>query len=138
MIELIYLFFAAFFAATILPAGSEIILTSLNIQNNHNQYLLILIATMGNVLGSIVNWFMGYYFIKFKHRKWFPIKEYNINKYSRYYHKWGISSLLFAWLPIIGDPLTIIAGIFKTNFYLFLILVTIGKMTRYAFLIFIT
>jgi membrane protein YqaA with SNARE-associated domain len=138
MIELIALFLSAFLAATILPASSEIILTSLNIQNNHNQYLLVAIATIGNVLGSVVNWFMGYYFIKLKNRKWFPIKKNKIYKYSIYYHKWGTSSLLFAWLPIIGDPLTIIAGIFKTNFYLFLILVTIGKMGRYLFLISIT
>jgi len=137
-LDLIFLFLSSFLAATIFPAQSELVLASLNIADNHDKFLLVAIATTGNVLGALVNWFIGYYLIKFKNKKWFPIQKRKIDKYSRFYQKWGVWSLLLAWMPIIGDPLTIIAGIFKTNIWLFLILVTIGKLSRYLFVIFIT
>jgi len=136
--DLIFLFFSSFLAATIFPAGSELVLASLNIIGNNSKFLLLSVATIGNVLGALVNWFIGYYLIKFKDKKWFPLKIQQLKKYSNIYQKWGIWSLLFAWMPIIGDPLTVIAGIFRTNIWLFLILVTIGKMSRYLFIIFIT
>jgi membrane protein YqaA with SNARE-associated domain len=135
MIDLTTLFISSFLAATIFPAGSEIILVALNISGNHDKLLLLAIATTGNVLGALVNWFIGYYLIKFKDRKWFPLKKKQLKKYSDIYQKWGVWSLLLAWLPFIGDPLTVIAGIFKTNIWLFLLLVTIGKFTRYLFII---
>lgn len=137
-LDLIFLFLSSFLAATIFPAQSELVLASLNIADNHDKFLLVAIATTGNVLGALVNWFIGYYLIKFKNKKWFPIQKRKIDKYSRFYRKWGILSLLLAWMPIIGDPLTVIAGIFKTNIWLFLTLVTIGKLSRYLLIIFIT
>lgn len=137
-LDLIFLFLSSFLAATIFPAQSELVLASLNITNNYDKFLLVAIATTGNVLGALVNWFIGYYLIKFKNKKWFPIQKRKIDKYSRSYRKWGILSLLLAWMPIIGDPLTVIAGIFKTNIWLFLILVTIGKLSRYLLIIFVT
>jgi len=136
-LDLIFLFLSSFLAATIFPAQSELVLASLNIADNHDKFLLVAIATTGNVLGALVNWFIGYYLIKFKNKKWFPIQKRKIDKYSRFYRKWGILSLLLAWMPIIGDPLTVIAGIFKTNIWLFLTLVTIGKLSRYLLIIFI-
>lgn len=135
--DLTLLFASSFLAATIFPAQSEILLATLDIAGNHNPLLLLVIATIGNVLGALINWFIGYYFIKFKDKKWFPIKEGKIKKYSNLYQKYGVWSLLFAWIPIIGDPLTVIAGIFKTNIWLFLLLVTIGKAARYSFIILI-
>ena len=137
-LDLIFLFLSSFLAATIFPAQSELVLASLNIADNHDKFLLVVIATTGNVLGALVNWFIGYYLIKFKNKKWFPIQKRKIDKYSRFYQKWGVWSLLLAWMPIIGDPLTIIAGIFKTNIWLFLTLVTIGKLSRYLLIIFVT
>jgi len=135
MTDLIFLFASSFIAATIFPAGSEIVLATLNIAGDHDKLLLLTIATAGNVLGALVNWFIGYYLIKFKDKKWFPLKKKQLTKYSNIYQKWGIWSLLFAWMPIIGDPLTVIAGIFRTNIWLFLLLVTIGKASRYLFII---
>ena len=134
-LDLIFLFLSSFLAATIFPAQSELVLASLNIADNHDKFLLVTIATIGNVLGALVNWFIGYYLIKFKDRKWFPLKKKQLKKYSNIYQKWGIWSLLFAWMPIVGDPLTVIAGIFRTNIWLFLLLVTIGKASRYLFII---
>ena len=133
--DLIFLFFSSFLAATIFPAGSELVLASLNIIGNNSKFLLLSVATIGNVLGALVNWFIGYYLIKFKDRKWFPLKKKQLKKYSNIYQEWGIWSLLFAWMPIIGDPLTVIVGIFRTNIWLFLLLVTIGKAGRYLFII---
>ena len=138
ILDLVILFISSLVAATIFPAQSELVLASLHIANNHNTLLLVTIATIGNVLGAVVNWYIGYYFLKFQNKKWFPVKNKQIDKYSPYYQKWGIWSLLLAWMPIIGDPLTVIAGVFKTNIWLFLILVTIGKLSRYLFIIFVT
>ncbi len=135
MTDLTILFASSFLAATIFPAGSEVVLATLNIAGNHDKFLLLVIATIGNVLGALVNWFIGFYLIKFKDRKWFPLKKKQLKKYSNIYQKWGIWSLLFAWMPIVGDPLTVIAGIFRTNIWLFLLLVTIGKASRYLFII---
>jgi membrane protein YqaA with SNARE-associated domain len=135
MTDLTILFASSFIAATIFPAGSEVVLATLNIAGDHDKFLLLVVATIGNVLGALVNWFIGYYLVKFKDRKWFPLKKKQLKKYSNIYQKWGIWSLLFAWMPIIGDPLTVIAGIFRTNIWLFLLLVTIGKAGRYLFII---
>lgn len=135
MTDLILLFASSFIAATIFPAGSEVVLATLNITGDHDKFLLLTIATAGNVLGALVNWFIGYYLIKFKDKKWFPLKKKQLKKYSGIYQKWGVWSLLLAWLPFIGDPLTVMAGIFKTNIWMFLLLVTIGKASRYLFII---
>ena len=133
--ELLFLFTSSFLAATIIPAQSEMVLAGLFIAGNISISLLLLIATVGNVLGSVVNYLLGFYLIKFKGRKWFPVNNKQIDKYSDLYQKWGIWSLLLAWVPIIGDPLTVVAGIFRTNIWLFLLLVTIGKFTRYLALV---
>ena len=101
--------------------------------NDHNSFVLIGIASLGNILGSIFNWLLGFYLFKFIDKKWFPFKENQINAASRRFRKLGVYSLMFAWVPIIGDPLTFIAGILKVNFLLFLVLVTIGKISRYFF-----
>lgn len=132
MLDLIILFICSLLAATIFPAQSEIILASLYLTNLHNSYILLSVATAGNVLGSIINWYLGYYLIKFKEKKWFPIKgEKKLNKYTKIYKKCGIVTLLFAWLPIVGDIFTLIAGVLRVNIWIFIFLVTIGKALRY-------
>ena len=132
---LIFLFFSAFFAATIFPAQSELVLSIVSASNKYNNYLLVTVASFGNILGSLVNWLLGYYIVFYKDKKWFPVSTHKINKYSAIYQKWGIWTLLLAWLPIVGDPLTLVAGALRTNLIIFLILVTIGKIARYIFII---
>lgn len=131
MFELLILFSSSLLAATVFPAQSELVFTSLIIANHHPWYLLLFIATLGNVLGSLVNWFLGYYFMKFQDRKWFPVKEHKIDKYLEMYQKRGAWLLLFAWVPIIGDPITVVAGMSRVNIWLFLLLVSVGKLGRY-------
>lgn len=135
--DLILLFTSSLLAATIFPAQSEIVLTSIYLSDKHNSMILLAVATFGNVLGSCINWVLGRYMMHFKDRKWFPIKGKTIDKATNFFQKYGMWTLLFAWLPIIGDPITLIAGIFRTNILLFIILVTIGKTARYAALLYI-
>jgi len=127
---LIGLGFAAFLAAIILPISSEIVLSTLLLMGE-NKWLLIFVATIGNVLGSIVNYILGRWSARFVLHRCFHISELQTEKAGYYFNRYGKWSLLFSWLPIIGDPLTLIAGMLKVNFYLFLLLVTIGKFTRY-------
>mgnify|MGYP006079191533 FL=1 len=133
MTSYLSLLLISFLAATILPVSSELALATLINTNDHNSFVLIGIASLGNILGSIFNWLLGFYLFKFIDKKWFPFKENQINAASRRFRKLGVYSLMFAWVPIIGDPLTFIAGILKVNFLLFLVLVTIGKISRYFF-----
>lgn len=129
--ELISLFIISFLAATILPAQSELAIAGLKIAGKSSVYHLVIVATLGNVLGALVNWVLGRYLIHFKDRKWFPVKEKMIEKATRFYQKWGVWTLLLAWMPFIGDPLTLVAGILRANIWLFLLLVAIGKAARY-------
>ena len=133
MIAYISLFLISFLAATIFPASSELTLIGLLHANTYNYYLLLGSASLGNILGSVFNWLLGFYLFKYINKKWFPFKVNQINAASKRFRKLGVYSLLFAWIPIIGDPLTFIAGILKVNFLLFIVLVTIGKISRYFF-----
>lgn len=124
------LFGAAFLAATILPFYSEIFLYAL-IQKGEPSWLLVIVATLGNTLGSVVNWYLGKYLLHFKHRRWFYFKDRQIEKMQYWFQRYGQWSLLFAWLPVGGDALTLIAGIMKVRMVNFLILVGVGKSLRY-------
>lgn len=126
------LFLAAFLAATLLPAQSELLLAGLYAAGGHSPGALLAAASAGNVLGSAVNWVMGRYLVHFQHRRWFPLKPESLDKATRWCRRWGAWSLLLAWVPVIGDPLTFAAGVLRVNFWLFLILVTIGKVGRYV------
>ena len=102
-----------------------------------DKYLLLAIASFGNIFGSSINWYLGTKILIFKDKKWFPVSEKQITRSEIYFKKYGIWSLLLAWVPIIGDPLTVIAGILRVKFLTFLILVCVSKVSRYIFLIFI-
>lgn len=128
------LFISAFGAATLLPLQSEAVLLGLLAQSNSSAVLLIVVASFGNVLGSCVNWYLGLYLERYKTRKWFPVSHEKIQKAQQHYQRYGYWSLLLSWVPIIGDPITLIAGVLKENFWRFLLLVTIAKTTRYLFL----
>jgi membrane protein YqaA with SNARE-associated domain len=91
----------------------------------------VLVATMGNTLGSAANWLLGRYLVHFKDRRWFPVKPVLIDRATGWYQRWGLWSLLLAWAPFSGDPLTLVAGILRVNLWLFLALVGVGKLARY-------
>jgi len=125
------LFIISFLAATILPFSSELTLVGLIASSNYDNLLLLIVASFGNVLGSIVNWALGFYSRNLTTKKWFPFKETQIEKSSIWFRKFGKWSLLFAWVPIVGDPLTLVAGMLRVKFIDFIILVAIGKVSRY-------
>jgi len=125
------LFVISFLAATILPFSSELTLTGLMATSNYDNSLLLIVASLGNVLGSVINWILGFYSRNLSTKKWFPFKDEQIEKSSKWFKRFGKWSLLFAWVPIVGDPLTLAAGLLKIKFIEFLILVTIGKVSRY-------
>jgi membrane protein YqaA with SNARE-associated domain len=128
------LFIVSFLAATILPFSSEAILATYLLSETYNKFFLIFIASFGNILGSIFNWFLGIYFLKFQNKKWFPFTNTQIDRSSRWFKKYGKWSLLFAWVPIIGDPITFVAGTMRIKFLIFLLLVSFGKIMRYFFI----
>jgi membrane protein YqaA with SNARE-associated domain len=97
--------------------------------------VLLAVATAGNVLGAVVNWGLGRFFVHFRDRRWFPVKPATYARVERWYERYGVWSLLFAWLPIVGDPLTVVAGALRANLALFVVLVTVGKLGRYAVLV---
>ena len=132
------LFLSSFFAATLLPAQSEAVLAFQLTSNKNNLIYLIFVATLGNVMGSLVNWYLGKFCLKYKEKKWFPIKVNQLEKGQKYYREYGRFSLLFCWLPVIGDPITLVAGVLKEPLWSFLILVTIAKGLRYIFVVVIT
>jgi membrane protein YqaA with SNARE-associated domain len=133
VLEVIYLslFTISFLAATILPFSSELTLAGLITTSNYDNLLLLIVASFGNTLGSVVNWALGFYSRNLTTKKWFPFKDKQIEKSSQWFSKFGKWSLLFAWVPIIGDPLTLVAGLLRVRFLDFIILVMIGKISRY-------
>ena len=131
------LFFICFLAATILPFSSELTLAGLIATSSYDNSLLLIVASLGNVLGSAVNWILGFYSRNLSKKKWFPFKDEQIEKSSKWFNKFGRWSLLFVWVPIIGDPLTLAAGLLRVKFIEFLILVTIGKVSRYLIIFYL-
>ena len=131
------LFAISFLAATILPFSSELTLAGLIATSDYDNLLLLIVASFGNVLGSVVNWALGSYSRNLTTKKWFPFKETQIERSSKWFRKFGKWSLLFAWVPVLGDPLTLVAGIVRVKFIDFIILVAIGKVSRYIFVFYL-
>ncbi|CAO3405110.1 probable membrane protein YPO3302 [Azospirillum palustre] len=129
------LFLVALVAATIFPAQSELLLAGLHASGNYHDGLLILVATVGNVAGSTINWALGRYLMHIQDRRWFPVSRPLVERATGWYQRFGVWSLLLAWVPVIGDPLTLVAGILRVDLRLFLLLVTVGKLGRYVVLI---
>ncbi|MCF2910902.1 DedA family protein [Pseudoalteromonas sp. DL2-H2.2] len=129
------LFFSALLSATLLPASSELLLSGLVVKQQGALLMLWLSATAGNVLGSVINYYLGTMVSRVENKRWFPVSRPAMDKAQRQFQKYGVYSLLFAWLPVVGDPLTLVAGVFRTRFSLFLLLVTVGKGLRYAVVI---
>ena len=125
------LFVISFLAATILPFSSELTFAGLIATSNYDNLLLLVVASLGNVLGSVVNWALGFYSRNLTTKNWFPFKDKQIENSSKWFSKFGKWSLLFAWVPIIGDPLTLVSGLLRVRFLDFIILVAIGKVSRY-------
>lgn len=125
------LFLSSFLAATLLPAQSELALAGLLSHDVAAPALLVGVATLGNTLGSLVNWLLGRWAHRLGERRWFPVKGDALRKAESWYHRYGRWSLLLSWAPIIGDPLTLAAGLLREPLLPFLLLVGLAKLGRY-------
>ncbi|MGV1917169.1 YqaA family protein [Rhizobium sp. 22-785-1] len=128
------LFASAFLAATLVPAQSESVLVYLTMTGQYSPVLLVTVASLGNILGSVVNWYLGRGVMLYRHRRWFPVSSQNLDKAQNWYARYGRWSLLASWLPIIGDPLTVVAGVMREPFASFIAIVTLAKFGRYLVL----
>ncbi|QSR35924.1 hypothetical protein CFI10_13115 [Marinobacterium iners] len=127
------LFLSALISSTLLPGGSEALLAWLVASGEHPLWLLLLMATVGNVLGSLITWGMGYWVA---HR--FPLRALDKPEHQRARHwieRYGALVLLLAWLPVVGDPLCFVAGWLRVNLFASLVAITLGKLLRYAVII---
>ncbi len=134
---LVALAVSAFTSATLLPGTSEAMLVALRAADAAPAWMLLAVASAANVAGSCVNWAMGRFLAHYRDRRWFPVSATRMDHAAVWYSRWGWPSLLLSWVPIVGDPLTVVAGLLRTPFPLFLIVVAIAKTARYAALIWV-
>ena len=128
------LFGAAFMAATLLPAQSELVLAAMIATGRQDVAILLIVATAGNVLGSTVNWAVGRFLASKRDARWFPVPARALARAEQWYSRWGLWTLLLAWLPVVGDPLTLAAGLLRAPIAAFIAIVTIAKAARYVFI----
>ena len=128
------LFLSALMAASFLPMQSEAVLIGLLVARQEPVASLLVIATLGNVLGAVVNWVLGRALRRFEGRAWFPASQEQMQRAQRWYLRYGRWCLLGSWLPIVGDPITVVAGALRESFWPFVALVTLAKGGRYIVL----
>ena len=125
------LFLVAFMVATVIPFGSEAYFITLLSIGEYNNLFLLIVASVGNILGSLFNWVCGFYVNYFIKKSWFPINNKIIKRGNKLFTKYGKWSLLFSWVPFVGDPITFAAGTLRYPLIPFIIFVSIGKFARY-------
>jgi len=118
--------------------GSEPVFIGMLLGGVGTPWLLVAVASLGNVLGAVLNWWLGRELGRFSGRRWFPVSAAALEKAQGWYHRWGRWTLLLSWMPIIGDPLTVVAGVMRENIWVFLALVGLSKTCRFAVLAYIT
>ncbi|MBX9740176.1 MAG: DedA family protein [Beijerinckiaceae bacterium] len=128
------LFASAFLAASLFPAQSEVVLGGLILAKMQPAWLLIAVASLGNILGSVLNWLLGRGIERYRDKQWFPVSEASLSRAQQFYGRWGRWSLLLSWMPVVGDPLTLVAGVMREPLPSFLVLVAAAKIGRYIVL----
>ena len=128
------LFASAFLAASLLPAQSEVVLGGLILAKMQPAWQLIAVASLGNILGSVLNWLLGRGIERYRDKQWFPASEASLSRAQQFYGRWGRWSLLLSWMPVVGDPLTLVAGVMREPLPSFLVLVAAAKIGRYIVL----
>ena len=131
MTAYLLLFAAAFASATLAPGFSEAGVAAM-VADGFSLVAVIAVASAGNTLGSAVNWWLGRFALRYADRRWFPVSPQSLVRAEGWFKRYGCWSLLLAWLPIVGDPLTLLAGTLRVPFGLFILLVGIGKTLRYV------
>ncbi len=125
------LFLLSFSAATLLPGGSEAGLLAMAALSAHSDMTLLVVASAGNILGSVLNYWLGRRALEYQGKRWFPVSANQLSKAQGWFSRWGQWSVLLAWVPIIGDPITVAAGVMRMRIDLFILLVSLSKTLRY-------
>lgn len=128
------LFLSSFASATVLPFSSEALFYTL-LQMDKSPLWLLLAATSGNSLGGITSWVLGRFLLRFRDRRWFYASDAQLDRGQQLFQHFGLWSLLFTWLPLVGDVLCVAAGVLKVRAAVFIPLMTIGKACRYGALL---
>ena len=128
------LFGSAFVSSTLLPGGSEILLGYLGSDSQYPAWLLLAVATAGNTLGGMTSWGLGWWIrYRFPSRRLdAPRQQQALARISR----WGSPALLMSWLPVVGDPLCLVAGWLRIHWLPALVFIAIGKAARYAVILY--
>lgn len=128
------LFAAAFLAATVLPMQSEAVLVGLLLTDDYPVSMLLAVASCGNVLGAVCNWWLGKSVERCRNRAWFPVSAQRLEQARQWYRRYGRWSLLLSWMPVVGDPLTVAAGVMREPLPIFLLIAGGAKIARYLIL----
>jgi membrane protein YqaA with SNARE-associated domain len=131
MTAILILFTSAFASATLLPGSSEAVLAGAMKLSDEPLWLLLAVATVGNTLGAAVNWVLGLLVAMGRERVKLPVSAERLDRFDAFYRRYGVWGLLLSWVPIIGDTLTVLAGLARTPLLVFLPLVAVGKLARY-------
>ena len=128
------MFVSAFLAATFFPFASELTLAA-SLAAGGSTFWLVVVATLGNTLGAVVNWGIGRFVEHFRDRSWFPVDARQLGRGQAWFQRYGVWSLLLAWVPVAGDAVTVIAGAMRVHIVPFVVLVAAGKSLRYVVLV---
>jgi len=134
---LVSLFSLSFLASTLVPLGSEWLLVLLIVQG-HPVLTTVAVATLGNSLGAVTTYLIGIFGSDVLTRRVLRLSDQDLDRAGKVYRRFGVWSLLLSWVPIVGDPLCLVAGALRTPLPLFLVLVPLGKICRYGALAFFT
>lgn len=128
------LFIVSFSAATLVPLGSEVFVALMAV-SGYDPWIIFAVATAGNTLGSITNYYVGKMGATFLLSRYINVDFERRQKAEKIYRKWGAPILALAWIPVVGDPLTVVAGVFNLDVWIFIFWVAIGKSLRYLVVI---
>lgn len=131
------LFFMSMLASTLLPLGSEWLLVMM-LAGGYDPLPAVAVATAGNYLGAVVTYLIGIWGGIWLIETVLRVSPPQLERARSYYSRFGVYSLLFSWLPVVGDPLCLAGGMLRVNFGLFTLLVATGKLIRYAVTAWIT
>lgn len=131
------LFILSFLASTLVPIGSEWFLIAI-VTEGYDPVLSLMVATVGNTLGACTTYVIGLYGGPFIIAKILRMSDKSIQRAERFYAQYGLWSLLFSWVPLVGDPLCLVGGILRVRLVPFSVLVLVGKLARYALVISMT